>query len=755
MINKLKKILLSTLIICLIIPINAHAESEKIEFKAKVGRLYIPMSYSSDGVLTIGKIDYSYDGTDKYDSWIDEITKGYHYYDEKQQKEVYDTVKNNSEVYFPSEDAYYTAKDGVEHIKSLMSSYDVKRIELGEDVTEDFIKEISYISTDKFDNNFNMAALATIYNKYIYTPLRNADYINVSAIYPFFSEEIHTLGYPASVTGAVVQPNKSVTIEAGHIRLKGFNFNVYNADRFNARFTGTATMFVPARYMYANKDKLRVITNGGSCSGSVDYKKYPRIITVHLKDNFGNGNMDIDADIGYSMEKNPELDLYGKPVSNPYTSYTIPVVPKADYYDFKEWSLKEIEPFTEQAEYTATASYIPKTYEIMVGCDKAGAVNPNEKVFNWSADKDDIILKDATAEGYVFDGWYDVNTNEKVTKICKDTVDPDVTQVFIISKFYAKRVKIMFDADNGELYEAIVINYDDMITSLPVPKKDKYVFKGWFNGDTEIKVNQLCKFEGDVTLKAKWEKKSEQDTEEKPTEQGTTEQQGDKEQKTTESEKTEAPTEEGKSTTEDKQTEIDTDVTIKPSDEPTNPDSKYETSKDSDITADELKSYIILKKDITDEEKIKIVKYINKSTTQDETVYIKELLKKLKNDSNISYKAVKSVESCIKTIKKKAKTYKIKSFKAKGLKKKIKLTWKRVTGVRTYQIQLSTNKKFKNPKKSEYKQTFSFTSKTTNFTIKGLKKKKTYYVRVRTVRKLSDNSTVYGKWSSVKKVKTK
>ena len=745
MTNKLKKVLLSALIICLIIPFTSNAQSTKVEFMAKVGRLYIPMSYTSDGILTIGKIDYSYDGTDKYDSWIDEITKGYHYYDEKQQKEVYDTVKNNSEVYFPSEDAYYTAKDGVEHIKSLMGSYDVKRIELGEDVTEDFIKEISYISTDDFDNKFNMVALATIYNKYIYTPLRNADYINISAIYPFFNEEIHTLGYPASVTGAVVQPNKSVTIEAGRIRLKGFNFNVYNADRFNAKFTGTATMFVPARYMYANKDKLRVITNGGSCSGSVDYKKYPRIITVHLKDNFGNGNMDIDADIGYSMEKNPELDLYGKPVSNPYTSYTIPVVPKADYYEFKEWSLKEIEPFTEQAEYTATASYTPKTYEIMVGCDKAGAVNPNEKVFNWSVDKDDIILKDATAEGYVFDGWYDVNTDKKVTKICKDTVEPDVTQVFIISKFYAKRVKIMFDADNGELYEAIVMNYDDMITSLPFPKKDKYVFKGWFNGDTEIKVNQLCKFEGDVTLKAKW-------AEESPTDQNPKGQQNDKD---SEQEKIETPTEEGKDITEDKQTEVDADVTIKPSDEPTNPNSKYKTSKDSDITADELKSYIIIKKDITDKEKKKIVKYINKATTQDETVFIKKLLKKLKKDSNISYKAVKSVEKCVKTIRKKAKAYKIKNLKAKPLKKKINLTWKRVDKVKTYQIQLSSNKKFKNPKNSEYKKTFSFTSKTTNFTIKGLKKKKTYYVRVRTVRKVSNNSTVYGKWSSVKKVKTK
>ena len=46
------------------------------------------------------------------------------------------------------------------------------------------------------------------------------------------------------------------------------------------------------------------------------------------------------------------------------------------------------------------------------------------------------------------------------------------------------------------------------------------------------------------------------------------------------------------------------------------------------------------------------------------------------------------------------------------------------------------------------------TVKTTSYTIKKLKKKKTYYVRIRTYKKVS-GKTYYSGWSSVKKVKIK
>lgn len=63
-----------------------------------------------------------------------------------------------------------------------------------------------------------------------------------------------------------------------------------------------------------------------------------------------------------------------------------------------------------------------------------------------------------------------------------------------------------------------------------------------------------------------------------------------------------------------------------------------------------------------------------------------------------------------------------------------------------YQIQYSTNKKFKSKK--------SIQSVKTKATIKSLQLKKTYYVRVRAYRTY-DGKKLYSKWSNVKKVKIK
>lgn len=79
--------------------------------------------------------------------------------------------------------------------------------------------------------------------------------------------------------------------------------------------------------------------------------------------------------------------------------------------------------------------------------------------------------------------------------------------------------------------------------------------------------------------------------------------------------------------------------------------------------------------------------------------------------------------------------------KIKNIKKKsISLTWKKVSGAKKYKIQYSTNKKFKKSVKTKYTGKLSYK-------IKGLKKGKKYYVRIRAV-----NGTNSGAWSSIKKV---
>lgn len=83
-------------------------------------------------------------------------------------------------------------------------------------------------------------------------------------------------------------------------------------------------------------------------------------------------------------------------------------------------------------------------------------------------------------------------------------------------------------------------------------------------------------------------------------------------------------------------------------------------------------------------------------------------------------------------------------------KKKFTVTWAKVSGVKGYQIQYSSDKKFKKNNKS----VTVTKQKTTKATVKKLKSKKRYYVRVRTY-KTVNGKKIYSSWSKVKSVKTK
>jgi hypothetical protein len=84
-------------------------------------------------------------------------------------------------------------------------------------------------------------------------------------------------------------------------------------------------------------------------------------------------------------------------------------------------------------------------------------------------------------------------------------------------------------------------------------------------------------------------------------------------------------------------------------------------------------------------------------------------------------------------------------------KKSLKLTWSKKSGITGYQVQIATSKNFKKGKK-----TYTYEGNTIgNAKIKKLKKKTTYYVRVRTYVSAGNGQKYYSAWSSVKKVTIK
>ncbi len=94
----------------------------------------------------------------------------------------------------------------------------------------------------------------------------------------------------------------------------------------------------------------------------------------------------------------------------------------------------------------------------------------------------------------------------------------------------------------------------------------------------------------------------------------------------------------------------------------------------------------------------------------------------------------------------KATVGKVSSLKLKQKKGTVTASWKKTAGVKGYQICYSNSQKWKGKKQKLVSQNKAV--------IKKLKKKKTYYFRVRAYR-LEGKKKVYGAWSSVKKIKIK
>ena len=77
---------------------------------------------------------------------------------------------------------------------------------------------------------------------------------------------------------------------------------------------------------------------------------------------------------------------------------------------------------------------------------------------------------------------------------------------------------------------------------------------------------------------------------------------------------------------------------------------------------------------------------------------------------------------------------------------KVLVKWKKIDKATGYEVQYALNKSLKKAKKKRVK--------STSITLKKLKKKKTYFIRVRAYENVNGKN-VYGKWSSVKRVKIK
>ena len=106
-----------------------------------------------------------------------------------------------------------------------------------------------------------------------------------------------------------------------------------------------------------------------------------------------------------------------------------------------------------------------------------------------------------TADGYVFEGWYDGETKAEPDIF---TVTKNVT---LKAKWSVQQFTVTYKTDQGTTPAAVTLAVNTVLTAeqLSALTADGYTFGGWYDGETKAEAGTY-KVTKDVTLTAKWEK---------------------------------------------------------------------------------------------------------------------------------------------------------------------------------------------------------------------------------------------------------
>lgn len=144
--------------------------------------------------------------------------------------------------------------------------------------------------------------------------------------------------------------------------------------------------------------------------------------------------------------------------------------------------------------YELVAKYKAINYDIDYELD--GGVNSENNPDKYNNDILPLVLEEPTREGYVFKGWLLDGDIVKVISVGK-------TEDIALTATWAKAYTINYNVDGGTLPTDAITIFDNIEeVTLPVPTREGYKFKGWFEDDTEITEVEYKNYD----LTAKWVK---------------------------------------------------------------------------------------------------------------------------------------------------------------------------------------------------------------------------------------------------------
>ena len=433
----------------------------------------------------------------------------------------------------------------------------------------------------------------------------------------------------------------------------------------------------------------------------------------------------------------------------------------------------------ETTKYTVSAQSLPVGTAI-IGKSQTGSAQ--------YAEGDVVTLRAETSErGYVFAGWYGQLGGDSI-KIC----DYDTFQFLmkrmdlVFAAMWEKAVyAVQLDTNGGRLSEdiSIEVTYGEPYGELPVPVRDGYEFQGWFEesaGGKQIFADSIMKRLSNHSIYAHWEE-IEQETE--PGSETESEPESEPESGTEselESEPESEPITENQPAKEtEPATETQPTTQTQPITEPETRAAPPQTEKPEGTSPNAASPEITqpaqpsggivipgnkLTRGMSAQLKKTVYTYTGKAVKpvvkgikiNKKSVSVKNFRVTYKHNKNVGFGQVRL------TGKGKYKKYRatlyfrinlkkaeLSSVKTKG-KGALVVKWRADGQAKGYELQYSTNKKFQKNVKTI---TVNGQNKT-SCTIKNLTRKKTIYVRIRSIRKIS-GAAWYGNWSSVKYAKTK
>lgn len=153
----------------------------------------------------------------------------------------------------------------------------------------------------------------------------------------------------------------------------------------------------------------------------------------------------------------------------------------------------------------------PVTYDLTVhgGTGSVSGLKEGERT---------TIKADAPPEGYVFDKWvlssesagHPADAEESETDFIMGAGHASVSATYkaVVEENNAIYYTLDFDTDGGKPIPANQgVEQGERPSPVDVPRKDGYVFLGWYEGETKIDLEYFIMPAENVTLKARWEKR--------------------------------------------------------------------------------------------------------------------------------------------------------------------------------------------------------------------------------------------------------